>query len=220
MKRHYYVLAVAFAAFVGLGVTNITSHKQQIKLKDVQLQSKSAELNKLQLDFKTLNVNLEQEVQQKDVNQERVKQLEAEKQQLEQRQKELEAQVQARAAEKKRLASVSTTSKVYAATMPVQSSGGNCATWKAQAGIPDTNATNKLIDKESGCRPNAVNPTSGACGIPQAYPCSKLPCPLNDSGAVCQLKWMQAYVVSRYGSWDNALAKWYSRCGSSQGCWY
>lgn len=95
-----------------------------------------------------------------------------------------------------------------------------CSDWKAAAGIPNTHATRTLINNESGCRTSAINPSSGACGIPQAYPCSKLPCPLNDSGAVCQLQWMDNYVKNRYGSWENALAKWHSRCGSAQGCWY
>lgn len=116
--------------------------------------------------------------------------------------------------------SIPTPTRAYAAEAPAQSSGGNCADWMAQAGIPSTTATNKLIINESGCRTTAVNPSSGACGIPQAYPCSKLPCPLNDSGAVCQLQWMDNYVKNRYGSWDNALSTWYSRCGSPQGCWY
>lgn len=97
---------------------------------------------------------------------------------------------------------------------------GSCADWMAQAGIPLTPATQKLVLNESGCRTNAINPSSGACGIPQAWPCAKLKCPLNDSGAVCQLKWMDKYVKDVYGTWDSALSKWYSRCGSKQGCWY
>lgn len=103
---------------------------------------------------------------------------------------------------------------------PVAQPTGSCADWMAQAGIPLTEATQTLILKESGCRTNAINPSSGACGIPQAYPCSKLPCPLDNSGAVCQLQWMDTYVKNRYGSWENALSTWYSRCGSAQGCWY
>lgn len=103
---------------------------------------------------------------------------------------------------------------------PVKSTGSNCEEWMRQAGIPLTNSTRKLILNESGCRTTAVNPSSGACGIAQAYPCSKMKCPLNDSGAVCQLKWMDTYIKGRYGSWDNALSMWYSRCGSPQGCWY
>lgn len=97
---------------------------------------------------------------------------------------------------------------------------GGCADWMREAGIPLTNATEKLILNESGCKPHARNPSSGACGIPQAYPCSKLKCPLNESGAVCQLTWMKNYVHERYGSWEGALSHWYSQCHTKQGCWY
>lgn len=81
--------------------------------------------------------------------------------------------------------------------------GGNCGEWMAQAGITDPDAV-WLIGKESGCNPGAVNRSSGACGIPQALPCSKLPCTLDANGAVCQLRWMQSYVMGRYGSWAAA----------------
>ena len=83
--------------------------------------------------------------------------------------------------------------------------GGNCGEWLAQAGITNPDAI-WLIGKESGCNPGAVNRSSGACGIPQALPCSKLKCPLDASGAVCQIKWMENYVMGRYGSWAKARA--------------
>ena len=82
---------------------------------------------------------------------------------------------------------------------------GNCGEWMAGAGITDSDAV-WLIGKESGCNPGAVNRSSGACGIPQALPCSKLPCPLDATGAVCQLNWMENYVAKRYGSWAAARA--------------
>lgn len=82
---------------------------------------------------------------------------------------------------------------------------GNCGEWLAGAGITDPDAV-WLIGKESGCNPGAVNRSSGACGIPQALPCSKLPCPLDATGAVCQLNWMEDYVARRYGSWAKARA--------------
>jgi hypothetical protein len=91
---------------------------------------------------------------------------------------------------------------------PVKTSG-NCEDWMRQAGVPITNATKSLIVKESGCRPDAVNPSSGACGIPQSLPCSKMKCSLSDP--VCQLKWMDTYIKSRYGSWDSAYNTWLSR---------
>lgn len=84
---------------------------------------------------------------------------------------------------------------------------GSCESWMAQAGIPITASTRQLIINESGCRPNAVNPTSGACGIPQALPCSKMPCTLQDP--VCQLQWMSNYVKERYNTWEGALAFWH-----------
>ncbi len=83
--------------------------------------------------------------------------------------------------------------------------GGNCGEWLTQAGITNTDAI-WLIGKESGCNPGSVNRSSGACGIPQALPCSKLKCPLDASGAVCQIKWMENYVMGRYGSWAQARA--------------
>lgn len=111
--------------------------------------------------------------------------------------------------------------KAYAATAKVRvATKSDCAGWKKQAGIPDTHATNTLINNESGCKTWAVNPKSGACGIPQAYPCSKLKCPLNNTGAVCQLTWMKNYVADRYGSWDKALSFWYAQCPTKKGCWY
>lgn len=103
---------------------------------------------------------------------------------------------------------------------------GSCEDWITQAGIPLTNAVRTLIINESGCRPDAVNPSSGACGIPQALPCSKLPCTLQDP--VCQLRWMDQYVKARYNTWEGALAFWkckgvcYSNLGKTvkSSTWY
>lgn len=81
---------------------------------------------------------------------------------------------------------------------------GNCASWMAAAGITDPATALILINKESGCNPNAMNPSSGACGIGQQLPCGKWPHAWNDPvGAMID---MQAYVIARYGSWANALA--------------
>ena len=95
---------------------------------------------------------------------------------------------------------------------PVVAPSGTCADWMTQAGITDWDNAIWLINKESGCRPNAINPSSGACGIAQSLPCAKMGCSLQDP--VCQLKWMQGYVFARYSSWENAvkfhlLHNWY-----------
>lgn len=80
----------------------------------------------------------------------------------------------------------------------------------AQAGVTDVGSAIILINRESGCNPNAVNKSSGACGVGQSLPCSKMGA-VNANGTsavspVAQIRWMQNYVIQRYGSWANAVA--------------
>ena len=83
---------------------------------------------------------------------------------------------------------------------------GSHADWMTAAGISPADFDNveKLIQKESGWRPHAVNPSSGACGLVQALPCSKLGPDWSDP--IVALRWGQGYVDSRYGGWAGALA--------------
>lgn len=87
---------------------------------------------------------------------------------------------------------------------PTASVGGSCAEWISAAGIGDVANANELIRRESGCNPNAVNSSSGACGIAQELPCGKSGCGLGNGA--CQVRWMNQYVIARYGSWANAVA--------------
>lgn len=64
----------------------------------------------------------------------------------------------------------------------------------------------KVYHHESGNDPAAVNKKSGACGIGQALPCSKLPCSLSDYA--CQDAWFTDYMVARYSTWEKAWAYW------------
>ena len=81
---------------------------------------------------------------------------------------------------------------------------GTCDEWIAMAGITDLANAKELIRRESNCNPNAVNPSSGACGVAQELPCGKSGCKLGDGA--CQVEWMKRYVTSRYGSFANAIA--------------
>lgn len=81
---------------------------------------------------------------------------------------------------------------------------GSCAEWIAAAGITDVQNAAELIRRESGCNPNAINRSSGACGVAQELPCGKSGCALGDGA--CQVRWMNRYVLGRYGSWANAVA--------------
>lgn len=60
-----------------------------------------------------------------------------------------------------------------------------------------------LICRESSLNPEAINPSSGACGLFQALPCSKLGCELTD--VECQINWGKRYIEDRYGSVKAAI---------------
>lgn len=84
--------------------------------------------------------------------------------------------------------------------------GGSKDQWLAASQIPrdQWGYAEWLVQKESGWNPNAVNRSSGACGLAQALPCSKVPG--NPHDPVNSLNWMNGYVTGRYGSWENAVA--------------
>jgi hypothetical protein len=81
---------------------------------------------------------------------------------------------------------------------------GSCKDWIQQAGIEEVESAYYIVMKESTCNPNARNKSSGACGLVQANPCSKLGG--NWSDPVHALKWADSYVKSRYGSWSGAVS--------------
>jgi hypothetical protein len=85
--------------------------------------------------------------------------------------------------------------------------------WSAARQFPDLN---KLWNRESGWRVHARNPSSGAAGIPQALPGSKMASAGPDwpSSARTQIRWGLRYIQSRYGSprgaWEHEIsAGWY-----------
>jgi hypothetical protein len=79
-------------------------------------------------------------------------------------------------------------------------------------------ALEQLWHNESGWNPNAVNSSSGACGIPQALPCTKIP---NPQSTESQIDWGLAYIKNRYGSPSKALAFWHHGAPKYNGSnWY
>lgn len=86
--------------------------------------------------------------------------------------------------------------------------GGAPAEWMAAAGIAssDWGYVDYVVSRESGWNPNATNSSSGACGLVQAYPCSKVPG--NGYDPVDNLRWGNGYAVGRYGSWQAAVTFW------------
>ncbi|WP_242454137.1 lytic transglycosylase domain-containing protein [Bailinhaonella thermotolerans] len=71
----------------------------------------------------------------------------------------------------------------------------------------------RLWDKESGWNHKAYNPSSGAGGIPQSLPASKMASAGADwrTNPRTQIKWGLGYIGGRYGSPCKAWAHWQAR---------
>jgi hypothetical protein len=69
-----------------------------------------------------------------------------------------------------------------------------------------------LWTRESGWRETAHNPSSGAHGIPQSLPGSKMASAGNDwySNPETQIKWGLKYIDGRYGTPCGAMSFWYN----------
>ncbi|WP_433450016.1 transglycosylase SLT domain-containing protein [Streptomyces sp. CA-142005] len=79
--------------------------------------------------------------------------------------------------------------------------------------IPDAaqfNAFSKIVSHESGWNPTATNSSSGAYGLVQALPGSKMASAGSDwkTNPATQIKWGLDYMNSRYGSPVKAWAFW------------
>jgi hypothetical protein len=91
---------------------------------------------------------------------------------------------------------------------------GSHEDWMRAAGIPEDvwSCANTLINRESGWRVDAKNPSSGALGIPQSLPGSKMASAGADylTNPITQLRWMLSYVDGRYGGFCQALQHSYT----------
>lgn len=93
--------------------------------------------------------------------------------------------------------------------IPRYTEGGNKDEWLKESGIPESEwkYVDFIVSRESGWNPNATNPTSSACGLAQALPCSKIP-GKGGYDPVTALKWQYNYVNERYGGYAGAYNFW------------
>lgn len=98
--------------------------------------------------------------------------------------------------------------KAAAVTNPAPVITGSKEDWMRQAGIPESDwwYVDFIVFKESSWNPSAVNKSSGACGLAQALPCSKIPGDWRDP--VNSLRWQYQYVQNRYGGYKGAYEFW------------
>ena len=218
MKRKILVAVVVILAivFTALALETIRDTEHRLQLKEVQLQERGAELKKLELKYRNLNVELDKIDKN---NKKKIEQLEREKRELDEDRKRLERELQAKLQrkEQERLAKLETQKNLINTVTATQTASAysgsiNCSN--------PSSAKAFIYCKESGNDPNAVNST-GCRGIGQACPGSKLPC--SGSDYACQDTWFTNYMQQRYGSWENAKAHWLARVpinGVDVGHWW
>lgn len=96
--------------------------------------------------------------------------------------------------------------------MKVVLPAGSHTDWMAAAGISpsDYGVVNFIVEHESHWNPIAKNRSSGAYGLCQALPGSKMASAGSDweTNPITQLKWCKTYATGRYGSWQAAYEFW------------
>ena len=96
--------------------------------------------------------------------------------------------------------------------MKVNLPAGSHEDWMSRAGISpsDYGYVNYIVTRESHWNPLARNRSSGATGLCQALPGSKMASAGSDwaTNPITQLRWCNGYAVGRYGSWAKAYQFW------------
>lgn len=121
-----------------------------------------------------------------------------------------EAKAKAEAAQKAAIEAINTKPTTPVVTAPTVTMSADevkqlayamvCAKW----GCDQWTYVDFIVARESGWNPNALNKSSGACGLFQALPCSKM----GGTEINNQLNWGLSYIASRYGTPANAYSFW------------
>jgi hypothetical protein len=111
------------------------------------------------------------------------------------------------------LAAATTGMVLTAAPAQAATTSASSAKTIAHKMIPDAgqyNAFSKIVEHESGWNPSATNSSSGAYGLVQALPGSKMASAGSDwkTNPKTQIKWGLDYMKSRYGSPAGAWNFW------------
>ena len=170
------------------GVRHIDHLEDGIKLKQIEIQDNSAKLKLLDKKYIELNKQLDKSGTDKQKLEEQLKQLQNERE-------ELQKALQAKKEQKANDLAVKTQKAVTGTAVASAATPSECV-----------DAKSCIYMKESGNRTDAINASSGACGLGQALPCGKMGCSLSDYA--CQDAFFTSYAINRYGSWENAWSFW------------
>lgn len=194
-KKKLIILALILSIFINC---SLGAHQYAIsQIREEEIKTHQEEIDEINQRMVDLTEELKAGKVKESEYEEKIKSLEKEK-------NELNEKLQAK------LNSIRTSNAVAASSNNVNIVQGSCTEWIKAAGITDINNAYTLVMRESGCRVNARNASSGAYGIPQALPGNKMASAGADweTNPITQLKWMDGYVKSRYGSWAGAVSFW------------
>jgi peptidoglycan hydrolase CwlO-like protein len=188
MNKSKIIATIIVATLLGItmvGVKHIKSLDNQIQLKQIDLKDNSAKLKLLDKKYTDLNKELDKK------NSDKAK-IEQDLKNLQQERDTLQAQLQTKIDAKAKDIAVKATQAVGAPQVAYAATCGD--------------AKSCIYSHESGNNPGSINASSGACGIGQAWPCSKMGCSLSDY--VCQDAFFTNYAIQRYGGWEQAWSFW------------
>lgn len=197
--------------FTAVAITTVKSGERIQEFQKVQLQNRDNELKLEQIESNKLKLELNNGKEKSQQEIDRLnKEIEERKQNEERLQRDLQAKLDAKKAEQDRIAKAANrlTGTATASAQAPRSYGGDKQSWLEASGIPANEwwAVDSIVSRESGWNPNAVNKSSGACGLGQQLPCGKWAGAWNDP--VAALKAQYGYVVARYGGYPQAVAFW------------
>jgi TolA-binding protein len=237
MRKSNIALAIAavltLSGFIYLAVHSGAA-SQKLQMKTIKLQSTEQKLKSINIQYEKLDTQLKIESSNNQNNQEKIDDLKRQQDQLQKDKQELEAKLQAKAAEKQRLAAAAEKAAQQATATRIAEAAaarptGDKADWMAAAGIPESDW--QYVDCViNGCEGVSAeggwggttrwNTTgSGAYGLCQSLPAAKMASAGDDymTNPVTQLRWCHSYAQS-YGSWQAAwdFRKCIGRCYSSR----
>ena len=192
--------------FTGLAIYGAIHNTQVIHSKNIEIESKTFKLQKLETEFKKLNADYQKEQDNNTLDATKEKEYLERIQKMEADYKALELSKANEKAEKDRIAQAQSRLAQTVVPKASASTGGHCVDIQnklAALGVPADQlaAAGRLAMRESSCNEYVVN-SIGACGAFQSLPCGKWGSPGTDEyyrGAI-------NYANSRYGGYNQALA--------------
>lgn len=184
---------------------------------ELELQSKTSKIKELNVKYEKLNLKLDKAAKDKNTSEKQIEKLKQEMKELEAEKEVINQKLQAKIKRKNDIAlAAASVSNAGAAT--AHASSGSCDQWIRQSGITHPIAYEIIGRENRGCNPCVYNDGSStgaincnysggnAYGIPQSKPGNKMASEGADwrTNPVTQLRWMQKYVMNRYGSWEVA----------------